>query len=65
MGYYWRLTFFFFAKTFGELPNTKIWEIKNPKLLELLSQYLTSGNDSYSSWFDLVNLFDKFEHTNS
>ena len=27
---------FFFAITFGELPNSKIWETKNPKLLELL-----------------------------
>jgi hypothetical protein len=32
----WRLIFFFFAIIFGELPNSKIYQIKNLKLLELL-----------------------------
>jgi hypothetical protein len=33
---YWRFTFFSFAIIFGELPNSKICQTKNPKLLELL-----------------------------
>jgi hypothetical protein len=27
---------FFFGITFGELPNSKVWETKNLKLLELI-----------------------------